>query len=154
MKDLLELVVDIPKTILNDAISKDLVAVSSVARGVESIRDDKQHREGQIKKEKRRLFAQSHVRSTIFPPYRWTQTKNKQTQNDSHKKQERVKQGTYGTLDMDSMPPATMTSRAPVWRFCAASMTAFKPEAQTLLMVVASVVRGHPAPKAAWRAGD
>jgi hypothetical protein len=71
-KNLLELVVDIPKAILDDTISKDLVAVTSVAGRVESIRDDKQHREGQIKKGKKRLFAQSHVRSTFLPFYRQT----------------------------------------------------------------------------------
>lgn len=39
---------------------------------------------------------------------------------------------------MDSKPPATMTSRTPSWMFCVASMMALRPDAQTLLMVVAS----------------
>ena len=34
-----------------------------------------------------------------------------------------------------------------------ASMVAFMPEPQTLLMVVAPVASGSPAPRAAWRAG-
>ena len=69
---------------------------------------------------------------------------------------------------MDSIPPATMTSRCPRASVWAASVTAFSPyfsprggsvnhidagvkallgptDAQTLLIVVASVVTGHPA---------
>jgi hypothetical protein len=49
---------------------------------------------------------------------------------------------THGALDIDSKPPAIMTSRTPSWMFCVANMIAFNPEAQTLLMVVASEVLG------------
>lgn len=49
---------------------------------------------------------------------------------------------TYGAFDIDSIPPATMTSRTPSWMFWEANMMDFKPEAQTLLMVVASVDSG------------
>jgi hypothetical protein len=44
----------------------------------------------------------------------------------------------YGALDMDSNPPATMTSLTPSWMFWVANMIALRPDAQTLLMVVAS----------------
>src|SRR5262245_30362073 len=59
----------------------------------------------------------------------------------------------YGQFDMDSMPPATTTSVSPVAMPCAASMTAFRPEPQTLLMVRAATFGGRPAWMAAWRAG-
>ena len=39
---------------------------------------------------------------------------------------------------MDSMPPATTTSASPVGMPCAASITALRPEPQTLLMVRAA----------------
>lgn len=49
---------------------------------------------------------------------------------------------TYGAWDMLSIPPATMTPLWPSWMFWAASIMAFIPLAQTLLMVVASAVSG------------
>jgi hypothetical protein len=39
---------------------------------------------------------------------------------------------------MDSNPPATMISRTPSWMFCVANIMALRPDAQTLLIVVAS----------------
>src|SRR5882672_4842577 len=51
------------------------------------------------------------------------------------------------------MPPATTISESPVAIPWAASITAFKPEPQTLLMVKAATLGGRPAPRAAWRAG-
>lgn len=54
---------------------------------------------------------------------------------------------------MDSMPPASMISLTPSCRDWVAKVMAFMPEAQTLLMVVASVVSGHPAPRATCLAG-
>lgn len=56
-------------------------------------------------------------------------------------------------LDMDSMPPATTISAPPVWICWTPSMTAFKPEAQTLFTVVHTVVSWRPAPRAACLAG-
>ena len=44
----------------------------------------------------------------------------------------------YGALLSDSMPPATAMSMSPVAIPCAASITAFRPEPQTLLMVSAA----------------
>lgn len=49
---------------------------------------------------------------------------------------------THGAWLMLSIPPATMHELVPRARDCAASMMVFIPEAQTLLMVVASVVLG------------
>lgn len=49
---------------------------------------------------------------------------------------------TYGALDMLSMPPATMIPRWPRAIAWEAMVMAFMPEAQTLLMVVASVETG------------
>lgn len=43
---------------------------------------------------------------------------------------------------MLSIPPATMTPLCPSWIACAASEMDFIPDAQTLLMVVASVESG------------
>ncbi len=54
---------------------------------------------------------------------------------------------------MFSMPPATTTSASPVWMAWAASMTAFKAEPQTLLIVRHSVSQGMPARTAACLAG-
>jgi len=51
---------------------------------------------------------------------------------------------TYGTLDILSIPPATIIDRSPSDKFCAANITAFIPEAHTLLIVVASVEDGNP----------
>ena len=54
---------------------------------------------------------------------------------------------------MLSMPPATMTSASPARMAAAPIITAFSPEPQTLLMVVALTPSGSPAFSAAWRAG-
>jgi hypothetical protein len=43
---------------------------------------------------------------------------------------------------MDSNPPAIMTSLTPSWMFWVANMMAFRPDAQTLLIVVASEESG------------
>lgn len=48
---------------------------------------------------------------------------------------------------MLSIPPASMTWRSPKRRDWAANIIVFIPEAQTLLIVVASVLSGQPAPK-------
>jgi hypothetical protein len=60
---------------------------------------------------------------------------------------------TCGALVIDSMPPATTTSTEPALMASCASITAFMPEPQTLLMVVQAADVGTPAPIAAWRAG-
>ena len=49
--------------------------------------------------------------------------------------------------------PATTTSASPSAIAWAPAMTAFRPEPQTLLRVVAGTVSGMPAKMAAWRAG-
>src|SRR5437762_5367228 len=54
---------------------------------------------------------------------------------------------------MDSMPPATTISDSPVCTACAASATAFNPEPQTLLMVMAATRGSQPPFSAACRAG-
>src|SRR6266850_3629032 len=54
---------------------------------------------------------------------------------------------------MDSMPPATTISDSPSCTACAASATAFNPEPQTLLIVIAATRASHPPLSAAWRAG-
>ena len=54
---------------------------------------------------------------------------------------------------MLSMPPATMTSASPARMADAPIITAFSPEPQTLLMVVALTPSGSPALSAACRAG-
>ena len=59
----------------------------------------------------------------------------------------------YGALLIDSMPPATAMSMSPSAMPCAASMTAFNPEPQTLLMVSAATSLLRPPPSAACRAG-
>jgi hypothetical protein len=48
-------------------------------------------------------------------------------------------------LDIDSMPPATTMSLSPVAMPWAASITAFKPEPHTLLIVSAATFGGRPA---------
>ena len=53
---------------------------------------------------------------------------------------------------MFSVPPATTAWASPHWIAWAASITAFMPEPQTLLTVVAPTEAGSPAPMAAWRA--
>ncbi len=59
----------------------------------------------------------------------------------------------YGQLDIDSIPPATTISLSPSVTACAASATAFKPEPQTLLIVIAATRGSHSPFSAAWRAG-
>src|SRR5258708_37395617 len=59
----------------------------------------------------------------------------------------------YGQLDMDSMPPATTVSDSPSCTACAASATAFRPEPQTLLMVMAAPRGWQPPFSDAWREG-
>ena len=54
---------------------------------------------------------------------------------------------------MLSMPPDTTISAEPALMMSCASMVAFMPEPQTLLMVVAPVASGSLAPRAACRAG-
>src|SRR5258707_6377350 len=54
---------------------------------------------------------------------------------------------------MLSMPPETTIPAEPALMMSCASMVAFMPEPQTLLMVVAPVASGSLAPRAAWRAG-
>src|ERR1700722_6580367 len=54
---------------------------------------------------------------------------------------------------MLSMPPDNTTSAEPALIMSCASIVAFMPEPQTLLMVVAPVGSGSLAPRAAWRAG-
>ena len=54
---------------------------------------------------------------------------------------------------MFSIPPATITSASPARMDAAPSITAFRPEPQTLLIVVALTPSGSPALRAAWRAG-
>ena len=56
-------------------------------------------------------------------------------------------------LLIDSMPPATATSMSPVAMPCAASITAFSPEPQTLLIVSAATWSARPPLSAACRAG-
>src|ERR1700682_6135747 len=53
---------------------------------------------------------------------------------------------------MLSMPPDTTISAEPALMMSCASMVAFMPEPQTLLMVVAPVASGSLAPRAAARA--
>src|SRR5438128_7513736 len=59
----------------------------------------------------------------------------------------------YGALVIDSIPPATTMELFPVCTACAASATAFNPEPQTLLIVMAPVAGDNPPKIAAWRAG-
>src|SRR5512134_551367 len=60
---------------------------------------------------------------------------------------------TCGAALMFSWPPAITTSESPLATDCAASITAFRPEPHTLLMVMAGIMSGRPALIAAWRAG-
>src|SRR5947207_464407 len=53
---------------------------------------------------------------------------------------------------MDSIPPATTISDSPSWTACAANATAFKPEPQTLLMVIAATRGLQPPFSGACRA--
>src|ERR1039458_9199200 len=59
----------------------------------------------------------------------------------------------YGALVIDSMPPATTMELFPVCTACAARATAFNPEPQTLLIVMAPVAGDKPPKIAACRAG-
>src|SRR5215204_1445539 len=59
----------------------------------------------------------------------------------------------YGVLLIDSIPPATATSMSPVAIPCAASITALRPDPQTLLIVIAATCSCSPPLSAAWRAG-
>src|SRR6059036_1286717 len=65
----------------------------------------------------------------------------------------RTRGNRYGQLLIDSMPPATATSMSPAATACAASMTAFRPEPHTLLIVSAATCSGSPPRSAACRAG-
>src|SRR5690606_21902069 len=58
-----------------------------------------------------------------------------------------------GALVIDSMPPATTTFAEPALIASWASITAFIPDPQTLLMVVQPADTGMPAPSEACRAG-
>jgi len=59
----------------------------------------------------------------------------------------------YGAFDIDSIPPATTSLASPALIDCAANITAFSPDPQTLLTVMAGIVAGSPPWIAAWRAG-
>src|ERR1700721_3145211 len=54
---------------------------------------------------------------------------------------------------MLSIPPDTTMSAEPAWMMSCASIVAFMPDPQTLLMVVAPTASGSLAPRAACRAG-
>ena len=56
-------------------------------------------------------------------------------------------------MDMDSVPPATTMEALPVRIVCAPRIMAFRPEAQTLFTVVATVDSGREAPSAHCLAG-
>ncbi len=60
---------------------------------------------------------------------------------------------TCGAALMFSWPPATTMSASPCAMACAASITAFRPEPQTTLIVIAGTAAGMPALISAWRAG-
>src|SRR5579862_9160993 len=60
---------------------------------------------------------------------------------------------TCGAALMFSWPPATTMSESPLAMDCAPSIAAFRPEPQTLLMVIAGTMSGSPAQMDAWRAG-
>src|SRR4051812_19458847 len=65
----------------------------------------------------------------------------------------RTRDSRYGVLLIDSIPPATAISISPVAMPCAASITAFRPEPHTLLMVIAATCSCSPPFNAACRAG-
>src|SRR5262245_4974829 len=65
----------------------------------------------------------------------------------------RTRDRRYDVLLIDSIPPATAMSMSPVAIPCAASMTAFRPEPHTLLIVIAATWSDRPPLSAAWRAG-
>ncbi len=58
----------------------------------------------------------------------------------------------YGAVDIDSNPPASATSISPARISTSARCTAFRPDKQTLLRVIAGIVIGTPPATAAWRA--
>ncbi|MCY1219054.1 hypothetical protein D9M72_310120 [compost metagenome] len=60
---------------------------------------------------------------------------------------------TCGAMLMFSWPPAITISLSPVATACAASITAFRPEPHTALMVSAGVSLVPPPLSQAWRAG-
>lgn len=60
---------------------------------------------------------------------------------------------TCGAALMFSWPPAMTISASPAMIALAASITAFRPEPQTLLMVMPGTAVGRPALITAWRAG-
>ncbi len=60
---------------------------------------------------------------------------------------------TCGLRLMLSWPPAMTISLSPSRMACAASITAFSPEPQTLLIVIAGTADGSPDLMTAWRAG-
>ena len=60
---------------------------------------------------------------------------------------------TCGDWLIDSWPPATTMSESPLAIDWAPSIAAFRPEPQTLLMVIAGTMSGRPAQIEAWRAG-
>jgi hypothetical protein len=60
---------------------------------------------------------------------------------------------TWGARLMLSWPPAMTISESPSRTAWAASMTAFRPEPQTALMVSAGTVTGRPLLMTVWRAG-
>src|SRR5215813_172495 len=59
----------------------------------------------------------------------------------------------YGALVIDSMPPATTTSKEFVASRSCANIAAFIPEPHILFTVVQPAASGNPAPSEAWRAG-
>ena len=79
------------------------------------------------------------IESTIFQsPMRWPS---------------REPGSTCGARLMLSWPPAITISASPSRIACAASITAFRPEPQTLLIVSAGTLCGRPALMTVWRAG-
>src|SRR5574337_2070197 len=58
----------------------------------------------------------------------------------------------FCTQEIDSTPPATMTSASPATMRCAASAIVCRPDEQNRFTVVPDVVTGQPARSAIWRA--
>ena len=69
------------------------------------------------------------------------------------RKPKRAPGSRYGALDMDSMPPATPTSRSPARIAWSMIPTARMPDAQTLLTVSDGTSLGMPPLICAWREG-
>ncbi len=65
----------------------------------------------------------------------------------------RLPSSTCGLALMFSWPPATTISLSPVTTAWCASITDFRPEPQTALMVRPGTALGRPALSSAWRAG-